>query len=749
MRWLALLLVACGTAPRGASPPPPPPPPLRPIPVVTPAQPVRAELAYLDGSLATLARKYVDPARFDYRRMLAGALDALELEIAEVIADVVNDQVTVRVGAQERRFAGDVDSLSELGIRLTEIIHFVQAHATGDSELAAVNGMLRTLDPHTHLITADELREWQTGLGGRFAGIGVTLGVRTGAGGADTITAAAILPDTPAARGGLQAGDFIVAIDGQPTTGFSIDEAARRLRGEPGSIVKLGILRGTQRLEVPLERAEITIPIVRSRMLDGNIGYLHIDRFGADTAVELQQAMTALRGARGWVLDLRDNTGGYLQQAVAATDLFVDTGTIVATVAGGRKHDIKDAKPGGDTRAPVVVLVGPQTASSAEIMAGALKQLGRAVLVGRRTFGKGSVQVLVDAARGGKLKITTAEYIAANDISIQAVGITPDVELVPAEIPRARGAAARLRLEPEPPFRELDLGAHLTTQQTVDGDRPLATVRYLAGDDDHELQFARALAAASKPTRAASLRAVPAVVARARRQADAAIVAAFRRLGIDWASGPRGSAPALALSAPPTAGATAGELVTLHIAVTNTGARPAHRVHARASSGDAVLDGLEIALGRIGPRATARGSATVRLPRGTASRIARVRWQIGDHAAETQLTIAGGAAPAESARGDVTPPQLAIDAVPLETTQPTIRIAGTATDEQRVGDVYITAANRAAKLDARKVFYRAGGKPVLAFAADIPLAPGANRIVVTAREHATSRTVQTVWVFRR
>ena len=713
-RISALLVVVACAPPAGAPAPPPPRPPAA---VAPPAAPVRAELAYLDGSLATLARKYIEPARFDPRRMLAGALDALELEVPEVVADVENDRVTLRVGERAQTFAGDVDSLAELGLRLTEIIHFVEAHARADVELVAVNGMLRTLDPHTYVMTADELRTAARDASGERAGIGVVVMLD-----GDTPAVVDVLPATPAARGGVARNDVIVAIDGVPTAGLGLEEASARLRGAPGSTVTLAIVRGTQRLEVVLERALIAVPIVSSRMLAGDIGYLHVDHFGTTAAAEVARAMAALPAAGGWVLDLRDNIGGLLQQAVATTDLFVDRGTIVATVAGGRKHDIKQATPGGDART-LVVLVGPHTASAAEIVAGALKQLDRAVVVGRRTFGKGSVQVHEDIARGAKLKVTIAEYVAANDISIQRVGITPDVELVPAEVPPA---AARLRLEPAPPFRELDLGDQLATAQPLDRTRAIATVRYLAREGDVELQFAQQVAAAGEPSRAATLRRLPAVIDRVRREADAKLVAAFRRLGIDWSAGPGGE---VTVAAPATLAATAGTLVTLQLDATNPARRAAHRVHARASSDDPVLDGLEIALGKIAPGATARGSTSVRLPRGTASRIARVRWQVGTRSATTQLVIRGQPAPANA--------KLVVEPVPLETRAATIRIAGTARGAR---DVYITT--RAGSV-TRKVFYTAGA----AFSADVPLAPGANRIIVTARE-PSSQTVQTIWVYR-
>lgn len=864
---LVVALVACSSPAR----PPPAPAPLRPTPAaVTPApaaRPTAEPLAYLDGTLVTLANKYLDADRFDFRSMLRGALDGLEQDVAEVIATTEGDRVTVHVNEQQQAFAGDVDSLSELGIRLTEIVRFVQLHASPrtdrrDLELSAVNGMLRPLDPHTYVISAKEMAEWNANLTGKFGGLGISIAVRN-----DRIAVGKVYRGTPAEAGGLVVGDVIAGINGQSTEAFTLDEAMARLRGDPGSRVVLQVERAGKRIELPFTRAEIKIPAVESRLLDGNVGYLFLDRFDAETAKELERAMAALRdrGARAWVVDLRENAGGYLAQAVKAADLFVEYGTIVSTVAGGKKHDIKNATMGGaDTRRPVVVLIGERTASSAEILAGALKQLDRAVLVGRRTFGKGSVQVLEDAAHGAKLKITTAEYVAANDISPQGGGIVPDVELVPAQVPARPTERTPLRLVPEPPFREIDQGAHLVTTQKQDPDRPIATLVYRRddGDDpakDFEVVLARDLALAGARTRRDTLGAAPRVVAKARTAADRALAAALAALRIDWQAG-RTRGAKLAIAIDDQLRARTGDVVTLHGKITNTGSAPAFRVHARGSSDDPALDGVELVFGKIPPRATREATALVRLSRGSAARISTIRWKLdGGAEAITQLGIAGTPFPefavvarladdndgiarpgeplrvrarvtnrgpgrsgktiatlkslvgerllvdrgrvelgaldpsqtkdvelvfaASETRGPValqlgiadasldvgqqqrlelalgtraadvawelTPPRVQLADVPLETAAERVHVAGTAEDEQVVSDVYVSVSNRGAKLEDRKVFYAAGHRPKLAFATDVPLAPGVNRIIVTAREHDTSRTVRTLWVLRR
>lgn len=863
MRCVLVAVVACSSPTR----PPPAPPPLRPAvadPVVA-TVPAPAKLEYLDGTLGTLASKYLDPGRFDFRRMLRGALDGMEEDIAEVIAESTRDGVTLRVDEQQQAFAGDVDSLSELGIRLTEIVRFVQTHANPsidrrEIELSAVNGMLRTLDPHTHVISAKEMEDWNINLSGKFGGVGVVLRERNG-----RIVIQKVFTSTPAERSGLETGDFIVSINGQAIDALTLDETMDRMRGDPGTLVKLVVERNGQKLDRPVTRAEIKIPVVESRMLDGKVGYLSIDRFDEQTAKELERAMEALRdqGARAWVVDLRENTGGYLAQAVKSADLFVEYGTIVATVAGGKKHDIKNATSGGiDTRKPVVVLIGENTASAAEILAGALKQLDRAVLVGRRTFGKGSVQVLEDAAHGAKLKITTAEYVASHDISPQGAGISPDVELVPALVPKQITEREPLRLIPETPFYESDLGAHVATTQKSDPDKPIARIAYRRVDDDDpakdfEVRFARDAALAGSRTRKDGLAQLRRVVTKAQAQAERELAAAMKVLGVDWSKGKPGT---LAVSFDSSIKTATGGLVTLRGQVTNTGRTAAFRVHARGTSDDPALDGVEMVFGKIPPGATKQAIAVVRLPRGSAARASTLQWKLASgEGATTQLAIAAtpfpsfalvtrftddndgvaragetvrvhatltnrgpgrstktiatlkslvgerlrvdrgrvelgvlepnqsktvelvfataakldiariglelGIADADLNSGqqqklevaigarlpafELTPPRVRVDDVPLETAAERVHISGSAEDEQVVGDIFITTSNRGAKLEERKVFYVAGKKPKLDFAADIPLAHGVNRIIVTAREHATSQTVRTLWVVRR
>jgi carboxyl-terminal processing protease len=651
MRFLLALLVACSASPKPIDPPPPP---LRPEPVTeAPAvRPNREALAYLDGTIVTLAHKYVDPNRFDFRKMLRGALDGMEQEIPEVIAESADDKVTVRVNDEQKTFAGDVDSLAELGIRLTEIVWFVQQHRSPhteslDVELHAVNGMLHTLDPHTFVISAKEMEDWNVNLSGKFGGLGIVIHMP-----GERVAVQKVYANTPAAKGGIQVGDKILSINGQSTEALTLDEAMGRLRGDPGSPVRLALERAGKPLDLPLVRAEIKIPVVESHMLDGKVGYVMLDRFDAETAKELEFAMEELRadGAKAWVVDLRENAGGYLTQAVKSADLFVEYGTIVATVAGGKKHDIKNATSGGvDTRRPVVVLIGENTASAAEILAGALKQLDRAVLVGRRTFGKGSVQVLEDAAHDAKFKITTAEYVATNDISPQGGGIQPDLELVPARIPKQINERTPVQLVPEPPFRELDLGAHLETTQKQDTTKPIATIVYHRPDTeepdvtkDYEVLLARDVAlAVNARTRHEGLKQLPKFVAKALPLAERGIADAFKPLGIDWTRGKLGGAK-LALKFEPSIKAKTGDVVTLHAEITNTGTVTAFRVHAHAKSDDPSLDGLEMAFGKLAPRETKQATALVKLPRGSAQRVSTITWTLDSgETATTALAIAG------------------------------------------------------------------------------------------------------------
>ncbi len=302
---------------------------------------------------------------------------------------------------------------------------------------AAINGMLSTLDPHSSYMNAKNFADMQVQVQGQFGGLGIEVTMENG-----FIKVVSPIDDTPAASAGLKPNDLIVAIDGESVQGLSLADAVERMRGPVNSSIKLTIKRENRDpFEVTLKRAVVKIQSVKSQLVGNDVGYIRITSFNEQTDSGLQAAMKSLRGKAGAkltgiVLDLRNNPGGLLDQAIGVSDDFLDKGEIVST-RGRRTEDAQryDAKPGDITNGlPMVVLINGGSASASEIVAGALKDHHRAILLGTRSFGKGSVQTIIQLPGHGAIRLTTARYYTPSGRSIQAEGIQPDIVVEPAKI---------------------------------------------------------------------------------------------------------------------------------------------------------------------------------------------------------------------------------------------------------------------------------------------------------------------------
>ncbi|NOR41082.1 MAG: PDZ domain-containing protein [Gammaproteobacteria bacterium] len=328
-----------------------------------------------------------------------------------------------------------------------------------DKELIenAIRGMLSGLDPHSSYLDAEQFTELQVGTTGQFGGLGIEVGMENG-----FVKVIAPIDDTPAQRAGVQAGDLIIRLDDTPVKGMTLGEAVKIMRGKPGSDIELTIVRDglDKPLNISITRDIIKVKSVKSRMLEPGFGYLRISQFQSKTAENLVDAIENLKkenGAplEGLVLDLRNNPGGVLNGAVAVSDAFLVKGMIVYTE--GRIADSKlrfNATPDDVIHgAPLIVLVNQGSASASEIVAGALQDHKRAIIVGSQTFGKGSVQTILPLSSESALKLTTARYYTPSGRSIQAEGITPDIEL-----DRVKFTSVERNIEP---LKEADLSRHL------------------------------------------------------------------------------------------------------------------------------------------------------------------------------------------------------------------------------------------------------------------------------------------------
>jgi carboxyl-terminal processing protease len=327
--------------------------------------------------------------------------------------------------------AGDERLLTEV----MGLIHDDYVDKTDDHMLMsnAIRGMVGELDPHSAFMDKGEFEDLKIATEGNYSGIGVEVTAEEG-----VLTVIAPLDGSPAARAGIRPGDAILSIDGELLRNEALDEAIGRIRGEPGTVVRLGI--GREPLPNPIEfsivRAMVSVHSVRHDMLEPGYGYLRISQFSETTGPDTQAAVRALEREaggrlRGLVLDLRNNPGGVLDAAVEVSDAFLEDGTIVS--AEGRSPESCFRMEAGDgdlsRGAPIAVLVNEGSASAAEIVAGALRDNGRAKLLGQKTFGKGSVQTVLPLEDGQALKLTTSRYYTPSGVSIHERGIEPDIAL--------------------------------------------------------------------------------------------------------------------------------------------------------------------------------------------------------------------------------------------------------------------------------------------------------------------------------
>jgi carboxyl-terminal processing protease len=316
----------------------------------------------------------------------------------------------------------------------TEVLSYIEANYVDEVEpeklvQGAIRGMLKTLDPHSSFMPQDVYREMQVETEGRFGGLGIEITVRD-----DVLTVVAPIEGTPAFRAGLQAGDQIVKIEGESTKDMSLIDAVKKLRGPEGSAVTVGIFRKgfTEPQDFTLTRAIIQIKSVRWKKLQDDIGYVRLRSFQKTTTEELEDALQDLeeQRIRGLVLDLRNNPGGLLEQAISVSDEFLEAGKLIVYTKGRlASQNMKGYSKNDRAHVgyPIAILINNGSASASEIVAGALQDLGRATLVGSQSFGKGSVQTIIPLSDGSGLRLTTAKYYTPKGREIHGKGITPDI----------------------------------------------------------------------------------------------------------------------------------------------------------------------------------------------------------------------------------------------------------------------------------------------------------------------------------
>ncbi|MBC8070411.1 MAG: PDZ domain-containing protein, partial [Deltaproteobacteria bacterium] len=411
---------------------------------------------------------YFDKQRLDPRAQLVAATAALGLHMPEFFAEASGDTLQVRVRSAKAEFAlGDVTTLVGAATRLEEVLGYadsvldLEPAQRHELEYAAINGLFGPLDPHTVLLTPEQHADLGVRTKGEFGGVGAQIRSE-----ARRIVIISVMPEMPAAKAGVMPGDVVLTIDGESTVNMSAEEAQQKLRGPVGTPVMLRLQRARKQLSLKVDRDTIRIESVRAVRLPDDVAYLAVAAFQESTAAEARTALTKLgTGVRAVVLDLRGNSGGVLTQATEMIDDYVAKGELVV-VRSAEGDEVFEAEPPVviDERAPVVVLLDENAASAAEIVGGGLQALGRAVVLGRTSFGKGTVQMVRAAAPYKQelaLKLTLAEWLVAGGRHIQSAGVVPDLVLQPVELSNVAGVVRFYDEERFERARERSRASHL------------------------------------------------------------------------------------------------------------------------------------------------------------------------------------------------------------------------------------------------------------------------------------------------
>jgi len=622
-----------------------------------------SELRVFNKVVLLVKEQYVDAARVDPKEMLRASLDAVEKAVPEVLVEDIDDN-TIKVsigtatGIEERTFdIKDVTNLWEVSFRLNAIFRFLEPRIgtdvdKRDVEYAAVNGMLTKLDPHSVLLEPKYSQEMKLSTKGEFGGLGIVISIRDGG-----LTVISPIDGTPADKVGIKAQDKIVKIGEESTVNMGLDEAVERLRGKPNTNVVIWMTR--KGWEEP-KRFELTRAIIKVESVNaervGDLAYIKLKQFQGHTAEDVMAGIDKAKSKgkaplKGVILDLRNNPGGLLDQSIEVSNLFLKEGVIVVTQEGQAKDGRREVTARGRSHRvdlPIVVLVNGGSASASEIVAGALKNRGRGLIIGDQTFGKGSVQQLYDFPDSSSLKLTIGQYLTPGDESIQSVGITPDVLLHPI----LAGSKESVNLLPDEHTREEDLDRHLDDARTKTN-KPVLELAYLAEEidqaeaerrdaassfiEDFEIKLARKVLEATPANfnedkgRDQLLQVARTIVTQTSADEEGRIDAALLKLGVDWSKGTATVASAVTVNVVDNKPVKAGDTWTLTLEAKNTGTSTINRLRGNTTSTLGYLADREFLFGALKAGETKRASVDVKMPKELQGRNDLVRIVVADN----------------------------------------------------------------------------------------------------------------------
>ena len=644
-----------------------------------PLQPARAhaqvgynflDLTYIRRVTWLCNENYVERKQIRPKKMFREAVKRIQMLVPAIMVRFVTghkEKLEIHVDRKVKRFTlRRFQTIFDVGHQLKPIFAFIQKHYKGNIKLrkiefAAIHGMLKTLDTHTNFLPPSYYKDMQIHTRGEFGGLGIVIQNRDG-----FLTVVSPMPGTPASKVGLRPLDRIVRIGDESTINMSLTDAVGKLRGKPGSKVIIWIMRKgfTQPRKFTIIRAIIKVESVTHHLLKNKIGYVRIKNFQQNTTPDLHKALrkmnTKTSGLRGLIIDLRDNPGGLLDQAIKVSDTFLRKGVIVTHAGGSSQHKVHRASSyGTQPDYPIIILVNNGSASASEIVAGALKNNERAIVLGQRTYGKGTVQVLYPISRLSSytrefsaLKLTVAQYLTPGGISIQKIGVSPDIDLKPVHIEKDnihfignkhKNGVAKKKLpkylkgvrEHRKPLFRISYFDTLTQKEKLKRYENQYTNKKL--DMDFEIDLAHKLLRNTKHSmRKSFYKDAESELLSIRKKERKKILKAIKSLGVSWsplakkkgtpklvvsyrllpskAKKKKGKKPAFKNKSPRGLRVWAGSSFRLQVTVTNKGTGTAYRVRGVTDSKYWFLNRKEFIFGKIAPKRSRKWSVHVKLP---------------------------------------------------------------------------------------------------------------------------------------
>ncbi len=633
----------------------------------------------VDRVILSIIEDYYDPDRIDANRMFRSVLDTLQKVIAELTVNYEdNNSVKMEILSESVSFGlSEINSPWSLSSRIRKIFKFLftslpkAEYDFMDLEYAAANALLATLDPHSNALAPDIFNDLKMDTAGEFGGLGIKITTDRRPPCSGRLTVVEVFENTPAAAAGLKVGDTIARIDGESTVNITTSEAADRLRGVPGTKVKVQVKRVDGAvIDYTITRKMVPISSVKWEMLKNKIGYIKLNAFQENSVDEMSKALENLHenGMKGLIVDVRGNPGGLLHVAIAIANYFLPAGTIVTTA--GRKEDDRTVEnasaEGTEPMYPMAVLIDSFSASAAEILAGALRNHNRAILIGDTTFGKGSVQMVDQIPDGGAIKLTSAQYLTPGDISIQAVGVTPDLTfnpiIVDKEKIRTKNSVGR--------FSEADLDSHLdrpNMRTRTDRSPALTGVLFIPQaeaqieqnrfkkcfaekeeDSSYKSQFeketaVRLLSSAERFGAEDLLIRAQQMIEKENSTQEKAMESAFKKIGVDWSKSltKLGESeevlkdtkkeelpvydPRIRVTAKLQDKLVHGKPFRIRVSVENKTDKPIYRLRAITESDNVIVSNKEFAFGKILPGASQSWTQTIKLPEAMDSRVDDVK----------------------------------------------------------------------------------------------------------------------------